>query len=220
MSLFSYFLCNFFLCFLYNLLVLFAWFYFFHLSVCLFSFLCMCLVVAVCFSFCCWSWILLVYHFFCLFLFFFLYFFLWPHCEASGHLVPCPGVRSGHLGSEHWVQCWTTREFLILGNVNQLVLSWRYPSQHQDLAPHNCPQASVLETSCQPRSKTGMQPHPLAERLPKIVLSSQTPQNTWSGSYHQREKTQLHPPECRYQFFPPESLLKPLDQTCWPWGRQ
>lgn len=158
-------------------------FLFNHLSVCLFSFLCMCLV-AVCFSFCCWSE-------FCLgslFSFSFFLIFLWPHCEASGHLVPYPGVRSGHLVSENWVQCWTTKEFPEPRNVNQLVLSWRYPSQHQDLAPHNCPQAPVLETSCQPRSKTETQPHSLAERLPKIVLSSQTPQNTWSGPAHQREK--------------------------------
>ena len=28
-----------------------------------------------------------------------------------------------------------------------------------------------------PTSKTGTQPHPLAERLPKIIISSQTPQN-------------------------------------------
>ena len=31
---------------------------------------------------------------------------------------------------------------------------------------------------CQTTSKSGTQPHPLAERLPKIILSTQTPQNT------------------------------------------
>ena len=31
---------------------------------------------------------------------------------------------------------------------------------------------------CQTTSKTGTQPHPLAERLPKIIIRSQTPQNT------------------------------------------
>ena len=33
-------------------------------------------------------------------------------------------------------------------------------------------------TLCQTTSKTGTQPHPLAERLPKIIIRSQTPQNT------------------------------------------
>ena len=36
----------------------------------------------------------------------------------------------------------------------------------------------ILDTPCQTTSKTGTQTHPLAERLPKIILSSQTPQNT------------------------------------------
>ena len=73
---------------------------------------------------------------------------------------------------------WTAREFLGLGNINQRVRSWRYPYQHQDLAPHNWLQAPVLDTSCQTTSKTGTQPRPSADRLPKVVLSSQTPQNT------------------------------------------
>ena len=40
-----------------------------------------------------------------------------------------------------------------------------------------CP-ATVLDTLCQTTSKTGTQSHPLAERLPKIIIRSQTPQNT------------------------------------------
>ena len=36
----------------------------------------------------------------------------------------------------------------------------------------------MLDTLCQTTSKTGTQPHPLAERLPKIIIRSQTPQNT------------------------------------------
>ena len=36
----------------------------------------------------------------------------------------------------------------------------------------------MLDTPCQTTSKTGTQPTPLAERLPKIIVSSQTPQNT------------------------------------------
>ena len=35
----------------------------------------------------------------------------------------------------------------------------------------------MLDASSQTTSKIGTQPHPLAERLPKIKLSSQTPQN-------------------------------------------
>ena len=42
----------------------------------------------------------------------------------------------------------------------------------------NDQQATVLDTLCQTSSKTGPQPHPLAERLPKIIIRSQTPQNT------------------------------------------
>ena len=55
-------------------------------------------------------------------------------------------------------------------------ISQRYPSQHQDPAPLNDQQVTVLDTLCQ-TSKTGTQPHPLAERLPKIIMRQQTPQN-------------------------------------------
>ena len=57
-------------------------------------------------------------------------------------------------------------------------ISQRSPSQHQDPAPLNDQQATVLDTLCQTTSKTGTQPHPLAERLPKIIIRSQTLQNT------------------------------------------
>ena len=36
----------------------------------------------------------------------------------------------------------------------------------------------MLDTLCQTTSKTGTQPHPLAERLPKIIIRPQTAQNT------------------------------------------
>ena len=36
----------------------------------------------------------------------------------------------------------------------------------------------MLDTSCQTTSKKGIQPHPSVDRLPKAILSSQTPQNT------------------------------------------
>ena len=44
--------------------------------------------------------------------------------------------------------------------------------------PLNNQQAAVLDTPCQTTSKTGTQPHPLAETLPKIIISSEIPQNT------------------------------------------
>ena len=60
-------------------------------------------------------------------------------------------------------------------------ISQRSPSQHQDPASLNDQQATMLDTLCQTTSKTGTQPHPLAERLPKIIIRPQTPQNTPSN---------------------------------------
>ena len=57
-------------------------------------------------------------------------------------------------------------------------ISQRSPSQHQDPAPLNDQQATMLGTLCETTSKTETQTHPLAERLPKIIISTQTPQNT------------------------------------------
>ena len=57
-------------------------------------------------------------------------------------------------------------------------ISQRSPSQSKDPASLNDQQATVLDTLCQTTSKTGTQPHPLAERLPKIIIRPQTPQNT------------------------------------------
>ena len=54
----------------------------------------------------------------------------------------------------------------------------RSPSQHQDPASLNDQQATVLDTLCQTTSRTGTHPHPLAQRLPKIIIRPQTPQNT------------------------------------------
>ena len=74
--------------------------------------------------------------------------------------------------------CWTTREFPASGNINWQEFSQRSPSRIQDLASPNCPQAPMLDTSCQTTSKTRTQAHPSADRLPKVIASSQTPQNT------------------------------------------
>ena len=81
---------------------------------------------------------------------------------ASGEVMLSPG-------------CWNAREFPVPGNIKQQELSWRSPSHLQDLAPPNCLQAPVLNTPCQTTSKTRKQTHPSADRLPKVVLSPQTP---------------------------------------------
>lgn len=56
------------------------------------------------------------------------------------------------------------------------------------------------------------QSQPLADRLPKVVVSSQTPQNTYL--------MQPCPPGYRHQSLPPGNLPKPLDQPYPPGGRQ
>ena len=82
-------------------------------------------------------------------------------------------------------------------------------------APPNGQQAPQLDTLCQTTSKTGTKPHPLAERLPKIIVSSQdTPKHTTGRSpAHQKDKIQPHPPQHRYQSPPPGSLQNALNQT-------
>ena len=80
----------------------------------------------------------------------------------------------GEPSSGHW----STRDLLAPRNINRRELSQRSPSQCLHSAPLNDQQAPVLDILCETTSKTGTQPHPLAERLPKIILSSQTPQNT------------------------------------------
>ena len=96
--------------------------------------------------------------------------------QDSGPPVGCQAWASEveELSSGHW----TTRDLLAPHNINRQQLSQRSPSQCEDIAPLNDQQAPVLDTPYQKTSKTGTQPHPLAERLPKIILSSQTPQNT------------------------------------------
>ena len=68
-------------------------------------------------------------------------------------------------------------------------ISHRSPSQRQDQAPLNNQQATVLDTLCQTTSKTATQPYPLAERLPKIIIRPQTPQNTPPDVDHPNRKT-------------------------------
>lgn len=73
---------------------------------------------------------------------------------------------------------WTTRDFPAPRNIYYHELSQRSPSWHQSLAPPNILQAPVLDASDKTTSKTGAQLHPSADRWPKVLLSSQTLQNT------------------------------------------
>ena len=88
---------------------------------------------------------------------------------------------------------WTKRDRVAPHNINWRELSKRSPSQCQDPAAPNGQQAAVLDTQCQTTRKTGTQSHPLAERLPKIILSSQTPQNTPPDAALPTRKTRSSP---------------------------
>ena len=59
-------------------------------------------------------------------------------------------------------------------NLSEISISTSRPSFTQRPASYS----AVLYTLCQTTSKTGTQLHPLAERLPKIIIRPQTPQNT------------------------------------------
>ena len=153
-------------------------FYFLIIFMCLFwVFLRVCcVVVAVCLF-----WFLpFVLDFVCLFVFFFFIFHfflfspavlfgLWALGSPNRGWAWASGVGMPRLGF------WTNREFLGLGNINQHALSQRYLSWYQDPAPPNCLQATVLETSHQTTSKTGTHTYTSADRLLKVILSSQTP---------------------------------------------
>ena len=93
-------------------------------------------------------------------------------------LVLPPGVRAVILRGESQVQDIGQAENSQLHvisngeNLPKISISTARPSSTQR------PAITVLDTLCQTTSKTGKQPQPLAERLPKIILRSQTPQNT------------------------------------------
>ena len=99
--------------------------------------------------------------------------------------------------------CWITRDFLGLGNINQHVLSQRYPSQHQDLAPVNCLKVLILDTSCQTTSKIGTQPYSSASRLPEVIVSPQKPQNTPSNTALTIRRKRLRTPTRTQALVPP-----------------
>ena len=96
--------------------------------------------------------------------------------QGLGALAECQACACeiGEPSSGHWC----TRDLSAPCNIKWRKLSQISPSQCWDPAPLNNQQATVLDTLCQTTSKTGTQSHPLAERLPKIKIRSQTPQNT------------------------------------------
>ena len=100
-----------------------------------------------------------------------------------------PGVRPEPLRWESPVHDTGPPETTQLHVISHGEISQRSPSQHQDPVPLNDQQVTVLDTLCQTTSKTGTQPHPLAQRLPKIIIRSQTPQNTPSDTDLPTRKT-------------------------------
>ena len=72
--------------------------------------------------------------------------------------------------------CWTDREFPGPGNINQYASPGDIHLNTKILHhPTACRLQSVLDTSCQTTSETGTKPQTSADRLPKVILSSQTP---------------------------------------------
>ena len=74
--------------------------------------------------------------------------------------------------------------------------------------PLNYQQATVLGITCQTTSKTGTQPHPLAETLPKIIIRSQAPQNTPLDTVLPTRKT-------RYSLIHRNTSSSPLHQEAY-----
>ena len=93
-------------------------------------------------------------------------------------LVLQPGIRTVPLRWESHLPDTGPQETSQFHVILNDEISQTSPSQHQDPASLNDQQAIVLDTLCQTTSKTGTQPHPSAERLPKIIIRPQTPQNT------------------------------------------
>ena len=94
-------------------------------------------------------------------------------------LVLQPGVRAVPLRWESQVQDTGPQETSQLHeisngeNLPEISISVPRP------APLNNQQTTVQDTLCQTTSKTGTQPHPLAQTLPKIIIRPQTPQTPY-----------------------------------------
>ena len=112
-------------------------------------------------------------------LYFFLFFLPFILSRVDERLLVLqPGIRDVPLRWESQLQDTGPQETSQLHVIQMAKISQRSPSQNQDPASLNDQQATVLDTLCQTTSKTGTQPNPLAERLPKIIIRPQTPQNT------------------------------------------
>ena len=118
----------------------------------------------------------LIYYYFFL-SFFFISLFFWAMWLTGSW---CSGLVSGLSlwGGRAKFRTLDHQRLSTPGNINRWELSQRPPPQCEDLAPPNSQQTPVLNVPCQTTSKTGTKHHPLTERLPKIILSSQTPINT------------------------------------------
>ena len=93
-------------------------------------------------------------------------------------------------------------------NIKRWKLSQRSASQCYNPALLNDQQATRLDTLCQTTRKTGTQPHPLAERLPKIIIRSQTPKNTPPDGVLPTRKT-------RFSLIHKNTGTSPLDQEAY-----
>ena len=97
----------------------------------------------------------------------------------------------------------------------------KYPSLHQDPAPPNCLQPPGLDTSHQTTSKTEPQPHPSVDRLPKVVLSSQTPKTHQPmGPCSSKRKDSAPPTREQTPVPPTKKPTQALEQPHPPGGRQ
>ena len=133
----------------------------FEFFVLLFFFLCVCVGVCVlcCCSCCSFAFVFAIclgFYFSASFLYFSFFFLisLATLCSFRGLGSLATGQAWASVVGAQSPACWTTREFPGPGNINWSVLCWRYPYQHQDMAPLNCLQALVLDTSHQTTSKT------------------------------------------------------------------
>ena len=134
----------------------------------------------------------------------------WPYGWQV--LMPWPGVRPEPLRWESWVPDIGPPE-----TSQPHVISIGKSSPRDDLlnAKTQCQSMTSKLQCCTPHAKQlarQTQPHPLTERLPKIV-SSQTPKHTTGrGPAHQKDKIQTYPPEHKHQSPPPGSLHNQLNQ--------
>ena len=102
------------------------------------------------------------------------------HTRFHMHWDPHKAGARAKLTCRSWRVSWGSRGQLWLtvgartlvtevpGNTDGCECSWRSPFWHQDLAPPNSLQLRCWDTSGQTTSRVGTQPHPSADRLPKL----------------------------------------------------